>query len=604
MSDIAARTPPEATLRRLTTVTAIDICGYAQRAEADDADAVRTVQLVAQAFGEIAARRRGRIFHRAGDGFLAEFPSASDGVLAAVEVIEEMRKRDTLSPNGVAVKLRAGVHVGDVVDQPDGDLLGHGVNVAARLQAEAGPGRVLVSLHAVNLVREKIDVAFHRRGPLLLKNIDEPVTAFEALRTGKRPRLLQALRRRLASARPAAIPLALTGALVAGVFLASQLGPVRQQVDPSQSAGERLTHGIIASGRRYDSRSALDTRYLTRVFTDLARSRDSGDAVVAGLVADGDVEGAMHAIDEALDQSTLAPDRRRRLLHQLGALAYEREPLRAIAAYRDILNAHPGDFDASFRLALSLAIVDRNEEALEAFDHALKVHDPSDEHGMIELLTRRASSLMHLGDRRAAIQSLETAEKRAQMLGAVELDAAAKTSLAQAYLGLNEIPRAKSYAVAAHALQSRYGLDRDRGRALNILGQIAEKEGDLQTAAAFYEQQEEITKAVGYAASRSEALWFLANLKLAEGDLEAAERSFSTGLRVARAAASADNEFMHLVGLAEVATRRSQRGKACSHISEAEKVFSGSVIGPRTQEKLSAIGCPFAPANRSSLQGG
>lgn len=201
MSKALAEPRLDAAPRRLTTVVAADICGYSRLAEIDDDAAIRTVNFVRAAFERVVARRRGRLFHAAGDGFLAEFPSAGDGVLAALEFVADMKARDKLSPINPGAQVRAGVHAGDVIEQPDGDLLGHGVNIAARLQAEAEPNGVLVSLAAVNLVRDSVGAQFSRRGPLALRNIDEPVVAFDA-RPGKSESNWRRLSSRLRTARP------------------------------------------------------------------------------------------------------------------------------------------------------------------------------------------------------------------------------------------------------------------------------------------------------------------------------------------------------------------------------------------------------------------
>ena len=138
--------------RRLTTVMAADICGYSRLAEANESAAIKTVEIIFAAFDSIVSAHHGRVFNRAGDGFLAEFPSAADGARAAMAFVNDIKSRDTISPNAPNAKVRVGLHVGDVADQPNGDLLGHGVNIAARLQSEAAPNGILVSLHAVNLV--------------------------------------------------------------------------------------------------------------------------------------------------------------------------------------------------------------------------------------------------------------------------------------------------------------------------------------------------------------------------------------------------------------------------------------------------------------------
>src|ERR1043165_6087909 len=120
--------------RRLTTIVALDVAGYSARTEADEARSAGEVAALRAVIDEIGGRRGGRVFNTAGDGFMLEFGSS----LAAVEPAFALAER-------CEPKVRIGVHLGDVVVQPNGDLLGHGVNVAARLMARSEPGSALVS---------------------------------------------------------------------------------------------------------------------------------------------------------------------------------------------------------------------------------------------------------------------------------------------------------------------------------------------------------------------------------------------------------------------------------------------------------------------------
>lgn len=125
---------PDAT-RKLAAIVSIDIAGFSALAERDAAEALADVGRVRETAGAAAHRHAGRIFNTAGDGLMLEFASASDALQAAIAICEAEAK----------AALRFGVHMGEVTQAENGDLLGHGVNVAARLQAEAAPGSILVS---------------------------------------------------------------------------------------------------------------------------------------------------------------------------------------------------------------------------------------------------------------------------------------------------------------------------------------------------------------------------------------------------------------------------------------------------------------------------
>lgn len=125
---------PEAN-RKLAAIVSIDIAGFSALAERDAAEALAHVARVRALASAIAGANDGRIFNTAGDGVMLDFASATDALNAAIAICE----RETKS------SLRFGVHIGEVTQADNGDLLGHGVNVAARLQAEAAPGAILVS---------------------------------------------------------------------------------------------------------------------------------------------------------------------------------------------------------------------------------------------------------------------------------------------------------------------------------------------------------------------------------------------------------------------------------------------------------------------------
>jgi len=125
---------PEAS-RKLAAIVSVDIAGFSALAERDAAAALDHVARVRQRADALATRHGGRIFNTAGDGVMMEFASATDALEAAIALCEAERE----------ASLRFGVHLGEVTQAANGDLLGHGVNIAARLQAEAAPATILVS---------------------------------------------------------------------------------------------------------------------------------------------------------------------------------------------------------------------------------------------------------------------------------------------------------------------------------------------------------------------------------------------------------------------------------------------------------------------------
>jgi adenylate cyclase len=153
--------------QKLATIMSIDVAGYSERTEEDQA---RTASQVAALRGKIealAAAQHGRVFNTAGDGFMLEFQSAANALAVA----------DALC-SGQTLPLRIGVHLGDVFVTANGDLLGHGVNIAARLQQLADPGAALISVDVRRAIRGPLAEKLRPKGLLKLDKMAETIEAF------------------------------------------------------------------------------------------------------------------------------------------------------------------------------------------------------------------------------------------------------------------------------------------------------------------------------------------------------------------------------------------------------------------------------------------
>lgn len=153
--------------RKLATIVALDVAGYSARTEADESATMAEVTALRPVIEAIAAAHGGRVFNSAGDGFMLEFGSTA----GAVEAAEELAAR-------CEPKVRVGVHVGDVTVQPNGDLLGHGVNVCARLMAQSQPGSVLISSDVRRMIRGPAAERFVSWGTIRLDKMSEILEAF------------------------------------------------------------------------------------------------------------------------------------------------------------------------------------------------------------------------------------------------------------------------------------------------------------------------------------------------------------------------------------------------------------------------------------------
>ena len=124
------------------------------------------------------AAHHGRIVKRTGDGSLIEFRSVVDAVRCAIEVQNGMVERNAGLPPERRIEFRIGIHLGDVVEETDGDLMGDGVNIAARLEGIAEPGAICLSEDAYRQVKGRLDLAVTDLGPTQLKNIAEPIRVY------------------------------------------------------------------------------------------------------------------------------------------------------------------------------------------------------------------------------------------------------------------------------------------------------------------------------------------------------------------------------------------------------------------------------------------
>src|SRR5215212_4985033 len=172
--------------RRLAAVLIADVVGYSRLVGLDEAGTVRTLREHRACLDPIVESQGGRIVKSTGDGILAEFPSIVAAVECAVAVQNLMADRNASVPEDRRMLLRIGINLGDVLVEGN-DILGDGVNVAARLESIAEPGGICVSEAAYQQVRDKLDLSFEDFGEQRLKNIARPIRAFPAILDGAAP---------------------------------------------------------------------------------------------------------------------------------------------------------------------------------------------------------------------------------------------------------------------------------------------------------------------------------------------------------------------------------------------------------------------------------
>jgi TolB-like protein/class 3 adenylate cyclase len=165
--------------RKLAALLAADVAGYSRLASADeDRTLARLRALRSDLIDPTIAVHHGRVVKRTGDGILIEFRSVVDAVRCAIEVQNGMAERNAGLPSERRIEFRVGIHLGDVVEESDGDLMGDGVNIAARLEGIAQPGAICLSEDAYRQVKARLDLAVSDLGEVQLKNIAEPVRVY------------------------------------------------------------------------------------------------------------------------------------------------------------------------------------------------------------------------------------------------------------------------------------------------------------------------------------------------------------------------------------------------------------------------------------------
>ena len=317
---------------RLAAVVFADIVGYSDLSSRDEVQALQLVRVFQTVSRAAVARFGGRVVKFLGDGVLAEFPSSRAAIGAAATLRDEFARQAAEEGLGEA-SLRSGIHTGDVVAS-EGDILGDGVNTAARLHAVAEPGEILVSEAVYRQLRQRRELAFEPRGERELKGVG-PMNVYAATHTGpvapEEPAAESRAPRRPTLARRG-IPIAVAGVAIAVALAAFLLsGPDAEAVDRSiavlpfetigDSADPTFTEGIHGDVlTRLSTISGLDviSRSSVMRYRDPARSIEeiAGELGVAWILqgevrqVDDQVQVSARLVDARTDRQVWAEDYR------------------------------------------------------------------------------------------------------------------------------------------------------------------------------------------------------------------------------------------------------------------------------------------------------
>jgi len=228
-------------VRRLAAVVIADVVGSSALMEDDDRSTVAQIlALTSDIVAPVTERFGGRVIKGTGDGWLAEFSSATDAVLSSLEILDEAKAHQSGTPKRRRLILRMGVSLGEVAIE-NGDVYGTGVNLAARLEAIAAPGGVCVSDWVYAQVHSIPELRIEDMGPQDLKNLKSPVRAYMVYRRPGSPRAPR-------PQRPAASAATLGGASIAVLPFANLSG------DPGQDYfADGIVDDILTALARFKS---------------------------------------------------------------------------------------------------------------------------------------------------------------------------------------------------------------------------------------------------------------------------------------------------------------------------------------------------------------
>ena len=166
--------------RKLTAILNADVKGYSRLMGEDEVGTILTLNIYKEVMANLIQQHHGRVVDASGDNLLAEFASVVNAVQCAVEIQKELKTRNADLPENRTMEFRIGVNLGDVVE--DGEqILGDGVNIAARVQGLADGGGICVSGTTFDQVKNKLSVGYQYLGKQIVKNIPDPVRVYKVL---------------------------------------------------------------------------------------------------------------------------------------------------------------------------------------------------------------------------------------------------------------------------------------------------------------------------------------------------------------------------------------------------------------------------------------
>ncbi|MEP0944570.1 MAG: adenylate/guanylate cyclase domain-containing protein [Rhizobiaceae bacterium] len=347
--------------RRLAAIVAADMVGYSRLMELDESGTVARQKaclndLILPKIHEF----EGRLVKTTGDGLLAEFASAVDAVMFSATIQREMIARESEISNERRIRYRVGINVGEIIHD-EGDIFGEGVNVAARLEALAEPGGILISESVFNTIKGKLDLGFADLGAQTVKNISQPIKVFQVLLD---PRDVGKLVR--SSPRPT-VPWSrlatLTGLLVLAVGLAGYFLWDRQNLQQAEVAPRLLIlpYQPTTADAQLQAEALSENLWLTMarikgismVPRGAALSIAGVDPTVAQIDGFGDVTHILDGVVTKTGEGTRLSNRLRRISGEAIETVWQREDTAGTQNMFTVLNRQKSAVITELKLALN-----------------------------------------------------------------------------------------------------------------------------------------------------------------------------------------------------------------------------------------------------------
>jgi len=586
--------------RRLTTIVATDIRGYSTLSEQSDIQAMKVVDAVFGIFENVVNKYNGRVFKRIADGFLAEFPSAESAMQAAIEFTQVIKEKPiNLKGFNTQVDVRTGIHVGDVTERTDGDLLGHGINVAVRLQELANTNGILASHNIINLLGQNFVYQKTRRGSLTLKNISKPIVAFDIV--DHRSAYSKVL---FSKAKELVLKPVRTGVFLMIGLIMFLMGNTTFNSNILDKRVREVQNSLFDHPSISAYHNELDSSYVYRVLFDLGDSKLSSDQTVFALIETGDVNSAIALLEKKLETIDEKSPEFLSTLHQIGALTFHKDPIKAIETYKKIIEIDGKDVTARRRLARSYGGIGSVCKAKKQYEKALTL-TLKDENQKLKIEIDRAFNMYLLGKPKQALEAMAKYENlMAQRMPDITWSQF-QTNQGVYLQASGNIIRSEALLTSINARQKALGDEVNISRAYNVLGTINLQKARenlnlrnlyLTSARDQFLNQLRLDKKLNRIHALPELHYLLGETYFEMEKIERAAEQYSMGKIKADENSIVNFQFLNRLGLALIEQHNGKYLKSCSLIKEMQEIYDSKIktgIGPNTPEKIKSSSCGF-----------